>query len=86
MILIYDSRFFITCSSYFRLSLYTWGILLAYMRRRLSSRLRFHDFGKWGMTSPTENKVTQINLRDEANPKPIFISKGLSSFEKEYLL
>jgi len=33
---------YIACSSYFRLSVYTWGILLAYIRRRLSSRLRFH--------------------------------------------
>ena len=27
---------------------------------------------------PTEDKVTQINLGDEANPKPIFISESLS--------
>jgi len=27
---------------------------------------------------PTEDKVTQINLGDEANPKPIFISERLS--------
>ena len=24
---------------------------------------------------PTEDKMVQINLRDEANPKPIFISE-----------
>jgi len=35
---------------------------------------------------PTEDKVTQINLRDEANPKPIFISESLSPFEKEDLI
>ena len=27
---------------------------------------------------PKEDKVVQINLGDEANPKPIFISDGLS--------
>jgi len=36
--------YFITCSGYFRLSVYMWGILLAYIRCRLSSRLRFHVF------------------------------------------
>ena len=35
---------------------------------------------------PTENKVAQINLGDEVNPKPIFISESLSSFEKEDLI
>ena len=35
---------------------------------------------------PTENKVTQINLGDEANPKPIFISESLSPSEKEDLI
>ena len=35
---------------------------------------------------PTEDKVTQINLRDEANLKPIFISETLSPPEKEELL
>jgi len=28
---------------------------------------------------PTEDKVTQSNLGDEANPKPIFISENLST-------
>jgi len=36
--------------------------------------------------SPTEDKATQINLRDEANPKPIFISESLSPFEEEDLI
>jgi len=36
--------------------------------------------------SPTENKVTQINLGDEANSKPIFISEILSPPEKEDLI
>jgi len=35
---------------------------------------------------PTEDKVTQINLGDEANPKPILISKSLSPSEKEDLI
>jgi len=35
---------------------------------------------------PIEDEVTQINLRDEANPKPIFISKSLSPPEKEDLI
>ena len=35
---------------------------------------------------PTEDKVTQINLGDEANPKPIFISESLSPPEKEDLI
>ena len=35
---------------------------------------------------PTEDKVTQINLGDEANPKPIFISESLSPSEKEDLI
>ena len=34
----------------------------------------------------TEDKVTQINLGDEANPKPIFISESLSPSEKEDLI
>ena len=35
---------------------------------------------------PIEDKITQVNLRDEANPKPIFISESLSPFEKEDLI
>ena len=51
VILIYHSRlFYIACSDYFRLSVYTWGILLAYIHRRLSSRLLFMYFGKRGVT------------------------------------
>jgi len=34
---------------------------------------------------PTEDKVTQINLGDEANPKHIFISESLLRSEKEDL-
>ena len=34
---------------------------------------------------PTEGKVTQINLRDEANSKPISISESLSLFEKDLI-
>ena len=36
--------------------------------------------------SLTEDKMTQINLRNEAMPKPIFKSKSLSPFEKEDLI
>ena len=39
---------FIACSGYFRLSVYTWGIFLAYTRRRLSSRLCFSVFWEAG--------------------------------------
>ena len=39
---------FITCSGYFRLSVYTWVIFLTYIRRRLSSRLRFRVFWEAG--------------------------------------
>ena len=35
---------------------------------------------------PTEDKVTQINLGDEANPKSIFISESLSPSKKEDLV
>jgi len=35
---------------------------------------------------PIENKVTQINLGDKANPKPIFISESLSPSEEEDLI
>ena len=35
---------------------------------------------------PTEDKVVQINLGDEANPKPIFISESLSPSEKKDLV
>ena len=35
---------------------------------------------------PTKDKITQINLGDEANPKPIFISESLSPSEKEDLI
>ena len=36
--------------------------------------------------SPTENRVTQINLGDKANPKPIFICESLSPSKKEDLI
>ena len=35
---------------------------------------------------PTEDKVTQINLGDEADPRPIFISEILSPSEREDLI
>jgi len=37
---------FITCSGYFILSAYAWGIFFMYICCRLSSRLRFHVFWK----------------------------------------
>jgi len=33
-----------------------------------------------------EDKITEVNLRDEANPKLIFISDSLSPLEKEDLI
>jgi len=33
-----------------------------------------------------EDKVVQINLKNEANPKPIFVSESLSPSEKEDLI
>ena len=39
---------FIPCSGYFRLSVCAWGIFLAYIRRRPSSRLRFRVFWEAG--------------------------------------
>ena len=41
---------FIACSGHFRLSGYLWSIFLAYICRRLSSRLRFHVFWEAGVT------------------------------------
>ena len=32
---------------------------------------------------PTEDKVIQVNLGNQDNPKPIFISENLSLMEKE---
>ena len=39
---------FVACSAYFRLSVYAWGIFLAYIRHRPSSRLRFSVFWEAG--------------------------------------
>ena len=58
VIMIYYN-FFIACSCYFILSMYTWGILLAYLRRQLSSRLRFHVLWQAG-----RDKISVMN-----NPK-----------------
>ena len=35
---------------------------------------------------PTEDKVIQVNLGNQDNPKPIFISENLSLMEKEELM
>jgi len=40
----------------------------------------------WVASPPTEEKVVQINMGSEANPKPIFISESLSPSEKEELI
>ena len=54
--------FFITCSGYFRLSVYTWGIFHTYICRRLSSRFRFHAFWEVGRDSkPTSTKTIRKN-------------------------
>lgn len=42
------------------------------------------QFKQW--KPPTEDKVTQINIGIEENPKPIFISKSLAPLEKEDLV
>ena len=47
-VLSYHHSDYIACSGYFRLSVYSWGIFLTYIRHRLSSRLRFTYFGKRG--------------------------------------
>ena len=39
-----SQKIFMACSGYFWLSVYKWGILLAYIRHRLSSRFRFRIF------------------------------------------
>jgi len=38
------------------------------------------------MRPPTKDKVSQKNLGDEANPKPIFIRESLSPSKKENLI
>ena len=35
---------------------------------------------------PTEDEVVQINMGDETNPKPIFVSQSLSQPEQEELV
>ena len=55
----------IGCSGYFSLSVYTWDILLAYICRWLSSRLRFRVFF-WSGAWQHMNKYTKI-LADLAN-------------------
>ena len=52
-VLSYYHSDYIACSCYSRFSVYTWGILLAYIRRGLSSRLRSHVF--WEARRDTES-------------------------------
>ena len=60
---------FIACSGYLRLIAYMWGIFLAYMRRRPSSRLRFRIFWEAG-----RDRYTMMNC-----------TKGCSRVTKEKL-
>jgi len=53
---------YIPYSDYFRLSVYTWGILLVYIRRRLLSRLCFHVFWEAGRDSFTWSKQISRSL------------------------
>jgi len=58
----------IACSGYFRLSVYTRGILLAYIRHRLSSCLRFHVFlesGAWHLTSLSTTRHVFLSWSSE---------------------
>ena len=48
---------YIACSDYFKLSVYTWGILLAYMRGRFPSRLCFHVFWEAGCDNEDQGPV-----------------------------
>jgi len=53
-VLSYHHRDYIACSGYFRLKVYMWGILLAYIRHWLSSWLCFHAFWEAGRDSYIE--------------------------------
>ena len=53
---------FIPFSCYFRLSVCAWGILLTYIRRWLSSRLRFHVFWEAGRDMDTTS-YSSIEMR-----------------------
>ena len=50
---------FITCLGYFRLSVCAWGIFLANIRRRLSSRLCFHVFWEARLTDGEGQRVRE---------------------------
>ena len=47
---------YITCLGYFRLSVYTWGIFIAYIHRQLSSHFRSSIFREAGRDSNVESK------------------------------
>ena len=57
---------FITCSGYLRLSAYTWSIFLTYMRRRLSSHLRFSVFWEVGRKK-TPISIVMLQIFNLAN-------------------
>jgi len=64
-VLSYYNNDYIACSGYFRLSVNTWGIFLAYIRHRLSSRLHFSRIlgsSPWhGKQSATPSHNTCLN-------------------------
>jgi len=51
---------FMAYSGYFRLSVYKWGIFLAYVHRRLSLRLCFHVF--WEAGHDRDSLVSESGL------------------------
>ena len=56
---------FIDCSG--RLSVYTWGIFLAYIRRRLSSRFCFHVFWEAGRDRVFFSIRARFNIKRESS-------------------
>jgi len=58
---------FIACSGYFRLNVYMWGIFLAYIRRRLSSRLRFRVFWEAGRDTNGNTNAELQSTNDKSS-------------------
>ena len=59
--------------------MYTWGIFLAYIHRRLSMRLHFHVFLEAGRD--TSSEASQGKAFSEANNTPFNKTHGLISLE-----
>ena len=59
-----------TCSGYFRLSVYTWDIFLAYIRRWFSSWLYFHVFWKAGHSWIRVEPVELVEGQFARAPRP----------------